>query len=620
MSKIAKIKSALHEEKQIVRDIVNERINMSDRLALRKIKSGGVVDRSDNNDSYIYGTAQLESRAYTNIDHEPRDLVAGDMEGRTLSGRNGLFNTSINDMDDNSCHGACELPFSQGYRRRGFEDYRIALKTPTQCVRELDRFTRPQIEGYFEGFRNSFSQYGFDNFSDNLLDNVIRFGEANASVTGPEWSGVTRGGWEAPPLFAISIHFLLEYRRHLIAEMRTKNMMVGEGWMLEVEMPMEDWKNAIRAHNFNVNRAGLGADDLTRYSGSLLEDPEADMKGRKSSDYDMIRCYFNEYPIRGYFKQSGVVAGKPNFNFVRVYPWKNAPGEEGGLVVVPNHDYDEVSFIDSDSGVTYDMATLMPHIHPESFMHYAFKKPMKTIGEANVGVNYDVAIREKAYIEDNDYNDKFRMVARHEYRWSNKYPELSGFIAYRHNRREGYVVDVFNRPIPQQRDEFATGQDFTVCDNVTDASMAECAACDGQVPESDGDCVAPANLAPTTVGLLPAGEATTAYTGAPSVVRLEVRRSGEIAQTSSIDVATGEATAGAGQVAADAGTHYTAVATTTLTWEPGDRDSKFIEVPITGGSGNDDVAVFEVELSNGVNANIRPGGDVTVVGIEDLTI
>ena len=622
MSKIAKIKAALHEEKQIVRDIVNERINMSDRLALRKIKSGGVVDRSDNNDSYIYGTAMQESRAYTNMDHEPRDLVAGDMEGRTLSGRNGLFNTSINDMDDNACHGACEIPFSQGYRRRGTEDYRIALKTPTQCVRELDRFTRPQIEGYFEGFRNSFSQYGFDNFSDNLLDNVIRFGEANASVTGPEWTGVTRGGWNAPPVYRITIHFLLEYRRHLIAEFRTKNQMVDENWMLEVEMPLEDWKDAVRAHNLNVNRLGTGgggSDDLTRYAGDILKDPEADMKGRKFSDYDMIRCYFNEYPIRGYFKQSGVVAGKPNYNFVRVYPWKNAPGEEGGLVVVPNHDYDEPKFT-ADDNVTYDMCTLMPHIHPESFMHYAFRKPRKTVGDANVGVNYDVAVRDKSYIDDNDYNDKFRLVARHEYRWSNKYPEFSGFIAYRHGRRKGYVLEVLDRDAGIAPDEFATGPDYKDCDNVTDSSLAGCAACDGQVPETDGDCVEPGNLAASTVQLLPAGEALTAYTGAPSTVRLEVRRSGEIAQSSSIDVATAAATAGAGQIVAADGTHFTAVAATTLSWEPGERDSKFIDVPIIGGSGDDDTAVFQVELSNGVNAAIAPGAGVTVVGIEDLTV
>lgn len=607
-----------------MRDIVNERINMSDRMALRKIKSGGIVDRSDNSDSYIYGTAQLESRAYTNMDHEPRDLTAGDMEGRTLTGRNGLFNTSINDMDDNACHGACEIPFSQGYRRRGFEDYRIALKTPTQCVRELDRFTRPQIEGYFEGFRNSFTQYGFDNFSDNLLDNVIRFGEANASVTGPEWTGVSRGGWQAPPEYRITIHFLMEYRRHLIAEFRTKNIMVDENWMLEVELPKEDWEDAIWAHNRNMTESVLGENivDLSRYPGGILDDPNADMKGRKFSDYGMIRCYFNEYPIRGYFKQSGVVNGKPNYNFVRVYPWKNAPGEEGGLVVIPNQDYDEPRFIGDDNAV-YDMVTLMPHIHPESFMHYGFRKPRKQIGDENVGVNYDVAVRDKSYIDDNDYNDKFRLVARHEFRWKNKYPEFSGFIAYRHGRRKGYILGVNAREISSGPDEFATGQDFTPCDNVNDVSLNSCAACDGEVPESDGDCVAPANLAPSTLQLLPAGFATAAYDGENTTIRLEVRRSGEIAQTTAAELAVTAAAAGSagtGQILAVDGTHFNVVAATPLTWEPGDRSSRFLDVEIIGASGSAAIAIFNAALTITSNGVIAQGAGATVVGIEDLTV
>ncbi len=626
MSKITKIKAALHEEKQIVRDIVNERIERSDRLALRKIKSGGIVDRSDNSDTYIYGTAMQESRAYTNMDHEPRDLVAGDMEGRTLSGRNGLFNTSINDMEDNACHGSCEIPFAQGYRRRGFEDYRIALKTPTQCVRELDRFTRPQIVGYLEGMRNSFTTYGFDNFSDNLLDNVIRFGEANASVTGPEWTGVTKGGWSAPPVYRITIHFLQEYRRYLIAEFRTKNRMVDEGWKLEVEMPMEDWKDAVRAHNLNVNRLSLGGgatDDLTRYAGDILKDPEADMNGREFSDYGHIRCYFNEYPIRGYFRQSGVVAGKPNYNFVRVYPWKNEAGEEGGLVVVPNHDYDEDKII--VDGVSYAMCTLMPHIHPDSFTHYGFKKPTKTVGDSTVGVNYDVMIRDKSYIPDNDYNDKFRLVARHEYRWSNKYPEFSGFIAYRHGRRKGYVLEVVDRDDTPAPDEFATGMDMKVCDDITDASIAYCAQCgDGEVPEADGDCVTPAALADATIQLLPAGEALTGWTGAASTVRLEIRRTGEIAQASSVDITVAAAVAGdlaaSGEVLAVAGTHFTAISATTLSWLAGERDSKFVDIAITGATGDTDLAVFKASLSNFVNAAASAGADVTLVKIEDLTV
>jgi len=372
-----------------------------------------------------------------------------------------------------------------------------------------------------------------------------------------------------------------------------------------------------------MSLGGGATDDLTRYAGDILKDPEADMNGREFADYDHIRCYFNEYPIRGYFKQSGIVAGKPNFNFVRVYPWKNEAGEEGGLVVVPNHDYDEDKIV-ADDNVTYDMCTLMPHIHPDSFTHFGFKKPLKVVGDSTVGVNYDVMIRDKSYIPDNDYNDKFRLVARHEFRWSNKYPEFSGCIAYRHGRRKGYVLEVVDRDDTPAPDEFATGMDMKVCDDITDASLAQCAACDDQVPEADGDCVAPGDLADATVALLPAEEAITGWTGEASTVRLEVRRTGEIAQASSVDV-TAEAAAGgdlaaSGEVLATAGTHFTAVAATTLSWEAGERDSKFLDIPITGATGDTDLAIFKVSLGTYVNAAAAAGADVTFVKIEDLTV
>lgn len=620
MTKAKKIKAALHEEKKIVRDIVNERVNMSDRMALRKIKSGGMTDRDANDDSYIYGTAMNESRGYRALDNEPRDLVAGDMEGRRLSGRNGLFQTSINDIDDNACHGSCEIPFAQGFRRRGTEDFGIALHTPTQCVRDLDRLPRQQIEGYFRGFRTSFTEYGFQNFSDNLMNNVIKYGEANASVLDGNYFNVTKGGFEAPPVYRLTIHFLDEYRRYLISEMMTKSMKVPDNWMLEIELPMEDWKDAIRAHNLNVNRLDNGDGDLTRYHSEMLKDPEADMNGREFSDYGRIRCYFNEYPVRGIFRQSGTVAGRPNYNFVRIYPWKNEAGEEGGLVVVPNHDYDEDKVV--VEGISYPMVTLAPHIHSESFKHYAFRKPVKQIGSANVGVNYDVTVLDGAYIQNNDWNDKFRLIARHEYRFKSMYPELSGFIAYRHGRRQGYVLEVKDRTIVTPEEAFSAAQDFKDCDNVSAETLENCATCyDGSVPESDGDCVQPENLEPGQLGLRPAGAARVAWTGSQFVARFEVRRTGEIAQTSTVEIQT--AAVGAPEApatAAAAGTHYTALATTTLTWEPGERDSKFVEVPITGGNGPDTEVVFDVTLANAVNATIVDGGDATRVTIEDLTV
>lgn len=102
-----KIKAALHEEADIVTDIVREKIVKSDRMALRMIPDGGVVDRHDNNDTIIYGEARQASRAYNELTYKaqgtPRgSLVAGgEMRGRKENGASGLFSAPINDIADN---------------------------------------------------------------------------------------------------------------------------------------------------------------------------------------------------------------------------------------------------------------------------------------------------------------------------------------------------------------------------------------------------------------------------------------------------------------------------------------------------------------------------------------
>jgi hypothetical protein len=604
-----KIKAALHEEADIVTDIVREKIVKSDRMALRMIPDGGVVDRHDNNDTIIYGEARQASRAYNELTYTaqgtPRgSLVAGEMRGRKENGASGLFSAQINDIADNACHGQCEIDFAQGFRRRGTVDYGLDLTTPIKCARELDGLGKEHITGFFTGFKNQFSMWGLDNFSDNLLNLVIQKSESNASVLGANQFNVTTGGWQAPPTKRISIHFLQDYKDHIKAEMKGRGMEVGETWKLEVEMPMDDWLDAVKADQIARNPA-----DTTSYNTELFKDEESVMRGRQFADYGGIRCYFTDEPIRGYFVQTAIASGNPVYNFVRVYPWINKQDEEGGIVTGVNHQYrqDEITV----DGVSYDMCTLMPHIDPRSFKRYGLMKPLKPIGSPNEGVNYQVKVIDGAHLGCNDFNDKFKLVARHEFRFKSIYPEFSGFIAYRHGRRAGYAIEVTPRNYAAGPNTPANPERFDACHDDTGCQTAECAQC-GKVPGDEGECVEPSSTS-AVLNLEPCGSVESVFLGDAYNIVLRVTRTGDTSAAASVAYATANGTA-------TAGADYTATSGT-LTWEAGDDAPKDITVPILAGfteavSGTADT--FTVTISAPVGDTLGTC-QVATVSVSDLS-
>lgn len=607
-----KIIAALHEEKQNITDIVRHDIDTSDRMVLRLIPDSGVVTRDSNQESIIYGEGRQAALAYRSLDHEPRPLTEGQMNARSLAGSNGVIDTDLTDIDDNACHGSCTIRFAQGFRRRGFHDYGLDVDTQIMCARELDRLGKAHVKGFFDGFRRNFSRFGYDNFSDNLLNLAILFGEANASVLGPNQFKVTKGGWQAPPEYTISIHFLEDYRDYIMLEMELLAMRPKEDWMLEVEMPREDWIEACRQHNIRRNAmiANGTNSPMAQVEIKMLEDPTSPMRGRMYADYGNIRCYFNERPIRGYFRQTGTEAGNPTYQFTRVYHWKNEPGEEGGVVLVPNHDYREDSI--TVNGAKYSMVTLIPHINPNSFKRYRLAKPIKDDGAANSGVNYEVTVRDQAYIANNDHNDKFKLVARHEFRFKAMYPEISGFIAYRHSRRPGYAISVTPRDYIPGEDAFATGEAYPACTLIDDVTTENCAQC-MESPLNNGDCTT--EVPNGVVGLIPAGTATTAYVGETTSLRFTVRRTGELGKACSV---VWDAVELSPTESAEAGVHFVSD-DGTLNFAAGQEEAYF-DVDIIGGSGDPDVNLtFNVVLSGATGCSLRTGGSSTVVSIVDLT-
>lgn len=599
-----KIVAALHEQTNIITDTVREEIKDSTNLALRMIPDGGTVARNANNSSVIYGEAKQAPVAYNSVDHTARPLEAagysntGDFKARSSHGNTGIFNNLANEIDDNACHGQHTIDFAQGYRIRGFEDFELSVDTPVKCARELDRQGPSHIRGYFNGMKNQFTRWGMSNFSDNLINLAILHGEANASVQAADQFNVTAGGWQAPPVHRISIHFLQDYRDYIMAELMGRGMKVSEDWLLEVEMPRQDWIDAVTKDKIERDITG------TQYLNEQFKDTEGAMKGRMYATYGGIKCYFNERPIRGYFKKTGTSAGNDTYAFVRVYDWINTMGENGGVVASVNHDYRRDSIV--VDGVKHAMVTLIPHIDPRSFKRYGLLKPIKPVGGDNAGVNYEVKVIDGANLGCNDFNDKFKLAARHEFRFKAMYPEFSGFIAYRHSQREGYVLAVTPRNYTAGTDNPSSPEQFDT-QGVDECMSIECAQCD-KVSEQDGSCVDPESAEASVVSLSPAGAVDVVTYGEDTTIKIAVTRSGGVGAACSVDYATADGTAAAAE-------DYTATSGT-LSWEAGDTSTKFIEIPLLAAAA--DGENFTLTLSNAVGASIGTGANVATLTIEDL--
>lgn len=588
-----KIKLAVFEQTKLITDFTDIKIKNSDKFILSKIPDGGIVDHDDNNDSIIYGWAEQAPVAYRSVDYSNRPLVEGEMTGRyPNTNLSAPFSVDINDIPDNACHGQTEIDFAQGFRRRGFEDREFDAKTPVKCVAELDRFTRRQASDYFTGMRDQFANFGMENFASDLINMSIINGGANASVVSPNGLTLTEGGWTALPQYRISIFALQEYREEIMMLKRGLGQEVSDDFVMDIELPFLDWVDAVRQDQIQRN----GNSAQIQYPVPLFEDTEGNLRKRKSHTYGGIRAFFSNEPVRGYFRPKG----DGTYAFIRVKPFINAPGEEGGLIMVKNDQYRRDTIV--VDGISYPMMTAIPHIDPTSFTRFGKKKPLKPMGEDNVGMNYDVRVIDGAYIDYNEMNDKFRLVARHAYRFRAKFSELSGWIVYRHSQTTGYALSVTPRgPVePETVNSTPDGyrqQDIDYC------TQAECAQCDQVVDGQTLQCIDAEDGTASVLALTPSGAITSVGYGDAYTLRVAVTRTGGTGNPATVAYATANGTA-------TAGSDYTA-ASGTLEWDANDTEPKFITVPILAAA--TDAQTFTITISAPTGATIAASQNVATV-------
>lgn len=606
----AKIRAALHVDAEQVTKIVREGLEESKKLAIRRIKDGGSVDSHRNDETIIYGEAKQGFKEYTEKDYSEKPLIAGEMNGESCAGVTTAFETDVLDIVDNACSGECIIDFGQGYRRRGFKDFDIKPKTPVICASELAGKGPEHVRAFFKGFVDSFTRWGMDNFEANLLNMVIRYGEANASVQGADYFGVTAGSFIAPPQNRLSIHFLEQYRLHMVREKA-----IGEDGYLEIEMPKQDWLDAVRFHQIQL----MGAN--AHFEAKMYEDQTGPFKGREFGTWGAIKCYFNETPVKGYFKQSGqTVGGELLYKFVRIYPWTNIAGEEAGLVTRPNHAYDKASVW--CEGIKYDLCILAFVINEKSFHRYGKNTDYKP-GEPMSPNNYTVQVREGAYLANdacgNDYNEKFRLVARHQFRLTMPYPEYSGAIAYRASVPTGYVIPVCNPEDEVPTPATASAQIFESCGGPLACQNVVCEAC-GKVADADGQCVDAGDIVDAVVQTEPCAAALTTFTGATHQVLIRVQRVGSSSGAADITYTITDV-GGAGL--ATTPEHYVDVSDTpgAIAWVDGDGADKFIKLNIVAGSGDPLVNLTAtITLATPTGVTLHGQCEVLILTIEDNSV
>ena len=599
----SQIRIALHEDVKAVTDVVYDEIIKSDSLAINRIPDGGVVDHPDNNELIIYGESVQPFKEYTTMDYGVPADVSDAMNAAGCDGRVNAFTTNVNSTPNNACSGEVLIDFSMGYRRRGYHDFSIRPKTKVMCAKELASRGKAHIRAFFEGMMKSFTRWGMDNFEASLQNAVIRYGEANFSIQTADYFDVTTGGFVAPPQNRFSIHAARQYRQHLI-----RAGALGPRDMLEIEIPSQDAIDAIR---FDVIQKNPNAS----YSVNYMEDTDGPLRNRKYLEYDGIKMYINETPVKVYFKRTGTTGGGAAiYQAVRVYPWQNEVGEEAGVVARPNHDYDK-DYIWCD-GIKHRLCVLVFHIDSRSFKRYG-KAQLEKPGSAPSSNNYVVEVRDGAYLANetcgNDYNEKFKLVAMHEFRFGVRYPEYSGCIAYVSSRPAGYVIPPCAVTDETVDTNFAGPQVFEGQDSPLACQEAACQEW-GKHAGSDGQCVD--SITDPVLHLDPCGPMTTSFTGATHQLVLTVRRVGN---TSSTSACTYTITNTPGTGLATTPAHYTDVSDTpgSIAWAAGEEE-KQIKINITAASGDASLLAFTVQLVDGAGSTLSTCS-AAVVSIEDLS-
>lgn len=580
------IKAAFYVECQNAAFKATQNVEEIQDMTLNKVPLGRPMARYEDGSTIISGRAKQAAGRFSPLGKSSvanKPLVPGELPGRNCADKTAFFNTNILDMDEGACEEKrCNFSIGQGWRTRGYDDYKYSYETDVICIKDLEQIPEAQAKEYFMQLVEDFRLHGENTYRMSIRDLSILNSEANGTVLSPNNLHLAAGGFFAPPQSRITIHYLIEYRLHMV-----RIGALGRNERLVVSGPEQDYIDAYTEHMARRYASnGLTAAAAAYMEAMLFDDKEQRMKGARYYDFDMIRWVVNEDPPRGYFKPDGTTpSGQVLYQWVDIEPWINEV-QEAGLVAVPNPDYGKEYVV--CGGVKYPVVTLLEALNAKQFSRHPLKEPVDMAGRGATDKtthDFSLNIVDGAYLDCNEDNWKFKLTSTRRFRWRNIWNEYGGFIAYLHHRPCGYVLSPCEKTCDNATPAFATVRDGDNCDDF------------------QGSCCAPAGIDPGTLSMTPCGAVTTVYTGESAQVTLTVTRAGGSTGAASVDYTFADDTA-------LNGTHYNGT-NGTLSWADGEYGNREITVEIVGGDANAALD-FAVTLSNVSGATLESCVTTTV--------
>lgn len=472
--------------------------------------------------------------------------------------------------------GLCDPPtciLQAGHNIYRGVEYTRACESPVICLHELIR--AKHVRPYLEGLRAAFPREMDRAHCHKLWELLIQYG-TNLAELGPGCLDTVVGTYDHVPTGTIDYGTLLQHQEMLLAQGYPGKPVYYIGHAALRQMVVNHKNNT----NLTLNSAKLFANDaeINAVPGGMYE-------------YGDIRFKILEVPIRGYFVQIGAGA----FEFRRIENRQFVAGTGAGAVVEYDSSYQKCKYT-CDEGV-FDIVELIGFAHPMAFRRRPYAAPQMGFGEnLNGAFNMETKVIGGAHISCNPDEDKYKLRAKHHFRFVPKNPRWGGTIAHLYTPYQRFLNEVTCEECPGGAAETITVRPF----NTGECEDPCCYDADESGPPVE------------TAGEFYFACALTVAQGETQLTVCVERRNGTNGvATLQADTANGTATAGV---------DYTAVVAEALAWADGEGGVKCFTVPgiVQPAAGGD--LTFDIVYSLAVGASIGSTctADTATVTIQQL--
>lgn len=429
------------------------------RYFIQKVSDISATDSYENDSivrNYAATTCPVE---YKDISHEQACDPLSNMreDGMTAKGECGescvQIASLVNDRHlKEACEGVCIVDNpATGFKITDYRDYELKLATETFCINDLTNYKRADIERILKLQIENFRRVGNESFDYNLYQNVFVNGGAHmVARAGEVFPALSKGGFAGVPDTTLTIDKVEKYRRRIIEQLANwhPDYCDGMDFVLDLEIDRDTFEQMLIAeHLVRTEKSGMipNLGSQSRTDGEMVYEIGEKLAGRSFYLWQgKIRFIFTDDPIRGYIKQVDETAsGDPIYEFVRIHKHINVSVDGGvGIKQAYNPDYEATHV--RCGGQFYPLVELACHIHEDSFRRRALNTPPHPSQGNPHPYNFQVKFLDGGHLSDKDcinyFDDKYAYAMRHKYRFINKFPEFSGFIAYLKQWKPSYDI------------------------------------------------------------------------------------------------------------------------------------------------------------------------------------